>query len=706
MAEFFTASGSFHMNYSFDDSILSGAERDDISWAWPYDRPQKNKNQFTNFKQIRSIILEYFSIPESSELPPPNDVDELLAQLRDCYEIVDLPLDQRNSRSFKGDSGLMLLCNVEGVQVITPDRWFHRSFSVDSESRLILLLFGLPADPVAISQLFKRVLLGRFTQIITIVSVVILAICISLIPTWLQSYIFDTLVPEGSRFLLVQIAIFIFMLHLTALGLNLFNKFIALRLELILGFNLTSLLVHRLILMPSTFFRSFPIGDLQQRINSAHAVRRALQHSFVSLITSVFTVVLNILLIYFKSNSVTLCIYLFLLTLLGPIVDVISACFESFFRYKKLTLSGSLQDSILFPLQSISTVRSLGLEGEMFERFSRLRRRIARLDIKILLIKDILKALSLVLSAFIIAFLFYILSTDSSSSSASSQPDLSSQGMVVLLLSAFSTINGAVKSFSSSLLSFVKVIPDILRFRPILRETCYPTAFPARIHSVEILPIHLQFKIHSESVADNIFRINITPQSNAVILDPDSIGSTQLMSLIYDFGLTETSDIYVSDLQFLSHKRLKIDRDDALHMKRSSVFIAKRTLFSPGSILNNIVDFSNDIDQNRLNQCLECVGISNASGLLDQHVSDVGGTSLPRAPADVSIRLMVARALYLKYRFIMAHQCFDLLENVCITAICNYCKRENLILLASSVSLEKAQLFDEVFEWPNSNSLQ
>ena len=90
--------------------------------------------------------------------------------------------------------------------------------------------------------------------------------------------------------------------------------------ELILGFNLSSVLIYRLINLPVSFLIDLILA-IYSRIGSAHAVRRAMG-SLVAFVTSIFTVTLNILLVYFKSKSLLMCFYLVVFTLFGPFVDV------------------------------------------------------------------------------------------------------------------------------------------------------------------------------------------------------------------------------------------------------------------------------------------------------------------------------------------------------------------------------------------------
>ena len=660
------------MNETSDEFQLSHEESKDIYRAWPY-ASHRQVGETIDLRKIRSDVLDFFGIDESRTADTPASVEHLLFQLREEYGVFDTTIEERTNQSLTGDSGLMMYCNANSIVLIKPDRWLRHPVPIGKDGQIILLLHVLPNQPVSVVQLFKRVLFGRFSQFVTIVGVVCLAVLISLIPTWLQAYIFDTLVPDGSKFLLIQIAAFIFMLRMTSRGLRLFNQFVALRLELILGFQATGLLVHRLTQLPLSFFQTYSVGDLQQRISSAHAVRRALQGSLIAFVTSIFTVILNLLLIYFKSGSLMMCLYLLILTMFGPVVDVVSAGFESYFRLKKLSVAGALQDVILFPLQSLSTVRSLGIESDVFSQFSRLRYRLARLDINLILIRDLLKVFSLLLSALIISFLFYILSTDQSSSISGDQSSLASQGMIVLLLSSFSTINGAVRSFSSSLLSLVKVIPDVIRFRPILnQESLMIQSIASKASTID--SVHIYFQVKSTYDKSLSSSISLGSQVNMALLESRSGYSQDLMRIVSEFGMVNSNTSSIILQRLMINDDRPIDRQNFPSLRRNTIYVDGKSAFLPGSIIDNITDFQATIHRSRLDECLDIFQLPKDDAWLHQNADTLLSELRRGDKTHTQSKIMLVRALYYRFNLILIGRCIDFLDTDEVRSMISYCK--------------------------------
>lgn len=673
------------------DSLLSKEERKSIYSAWPY---SSSGYQLSDLIELRTAILSYFGVHLSTDLERPQSIRSLLDQLRQVFGIVDISLSKSSNHSLSGDSGLILFCSDDSFYLIKPNRWFRQDVPQVDNGTIILLIHSLPPQSASLLQLFKRIIFGRFSQFIIIISVVLIAVMISLIPTWLKSYVFDSLIPDGSKFLLVQLSAFLLMLHVTTHGLRLFNQWVAIRLELILGFNLSSILIYRLINLPASFFNRFNLGDLQQRIGSAHAVRRALQGSLVAFVTSIFTVTLNILLVYFKSKSLLMCFYLVVLTLFGPFVDVISACLESYFRFQRLAIAGSLQDAILFPLQSLSTIRSLGIESDVFSSYSKLRLRLARIEIKLQLLKDALKVFSLVLSALIISFLFYMLSIGEASDSTSKDAaGIASQGMIVLLLSSFSTINAAVRTFSTSLLALVKIIPDILRFRPVIQaqyeSSSILTTATAQITSLDAL-------FHAQGSYDNQeqSRLYVDASSNLVLYDQDKGFSSELMIMLNNFVLNDKQKLRGIS-RITVNKSITIDSSIAKAYCRQSICIDSKILDFPGTVLENITDFSEHYDRTVLVVILSLFDLPSGDEWLSQEYRHYLSTSSSKARPANFVKLMIARALYCRFNIILLNHCIEKLTESEINSVIHYCKKTSVLLVSSTSDSSLPSLFDQ-----------
>jgi len=670
---------------------LSKFEKYLLERAWPF-APKRKAHIETDMGLLRNSILSFFGCTNQGTPYSPLSLSDLLKELREDYGIVDISLGN-SPNSMRGDSGLLLCCQNNGIEVIYPARFRRSKISVNNDSQLVMLIHTLPVKPVGVIALMRRILTGRFLQLLIIAIIALIAVLISLGPTWLQAYIFNNVVPSGQSFLMVQIAAFLLCLKLTSNSLKAFNQFVGLRLELFLGLTTTALLVHRLLISPISIFTKYNVGDLQQRVNSAHAVRRALQQSFVTVITAVFVILLNIVLIFFQTYSIELCLLLLAATAIGPFFDTIMAVIESILRIRKLNISGNLQDAILFPLESLQTVRSLAIESEVFEKFSELRYRIARLVIKIGLLKSSLRALTLSLNALVISLLLYLISSPSALSMLGVATDtngaMPSQGIVILLLSAFSTINGAVRSLSTSLLTLVKVIPDAIRFRPILQSTPVDDKF-IQLAVKKIVSIRVNSMKTQENSHLLLPDIELCFEKSVVLISNNSDLSTQILR----FCAGQNSERLRSQvsLQLLINGQYPITAIDLPAYRRRVEFIGAIPMLLAGTVKENITGYLSSPDQLWLDNCLNICMLKNDQKWMNSPLQ-TGFTPIQHEASSIPLKILIARALYRKPDAIFIDKALDELPQDLTKNIILHCLENKIILAATTDNPNIVDLF-------------
>ena len=675
--------------------IISSEEERLIRRAWPFDE-KKRKSLITDINTLQQEIIQYFGIDGKTHEYVTTSLAECVRMLREKYNIIDIPLEA-GQNSVQGDSGLIIVTHSNGVELIRPDQWRRMKRGSFIEGQVIMLFHGLPQEPANISTLLQRVLRGRSSQLLTIAVVALIAVLISLGPTWLQAYIFNEVVPNGQRYLMIQIAAFLLCIKLTSSGLKLFNQLVGLRLELYLGLNTTALLVDRILSLPASFFERFNIGDLQQRVNSAHALRRVLQQSFVAVITALFVVVLNIALVFFKTYSLELCLILIIATLFGPIVDAVAAIIATYIRLRRLNLAGRLQDSILYPMESIETIRCLGLERDVSIRFSGIRHRIARLDIQLGLISTSLRAITLCLNAGVISVLFYLFSSPETLSwiGADNNGAMPTQGLVVLLLSAFSTINGGVRNLSTSILTLLKVIPDTIRFRPVLR-TSIDTGNIGQGGYIEVKNMKLIDTFNrGKGDKSGSAKTVLIGETLAVLHNNPKIAAAILKTIA---GQRDSNDREIPDYRIIINDDIiKADMVQSI-LGSNSILISGSPVFTAGSIKEFITDYDTFPDMERLEQCIDATGIEMASLDMCKRIeSGVWGRSnLSKTEA---LRIHIARALYSVYPIVVLDGVIDQLANKkAILRLREYCKVMNRILAFSTVTEDIAKICDKYYD--------
>lgn len=675
----------------FYDVHISNEEKTEIEAIWPF----KNKNKSvkeTDLSLLYVAILDHYGLSKKQDHSNPASLAHLLSDLRCLHWIESIPL-KGNSLKLVGDNGLILAVYKDGVRLVEP-RWNGGYPNIDQNYEFAVLLIRCLTDKgTTIVDLMSRLFRKEWKLIVMIVIVALLGVLIGLIPTWLQEYIFDTVVPDGSRFLMVQIGIFLLCLKLTGKSFNVFNSLIGVRIELSLGYKLSAILIQKLLFLQPKFYTEHGIGDLQQRINSAHAFRRAVQNSFVAVITAVIVVICNLGLVYFKTNSLELCLICIGLTLIVPIVDTISSIIESILRLRKLEVAALVEDSILKPMESLATVRSLGIEDYYFKSYAINRKKLARIDISIGILRTLSTVISLIIGSTIIGLLLYWFGKPSSLTGlgVSGAPTTqASQGFIILLLSAFSTANGAVQSFSKSVLMLVKTIPDAIRIHPIITAESAPLA---RLESRNRRLKRVQFNnlgyIDNANSMKTIFQIPklIINQSETVFLfsrqqDICSCMYDNLCDLIYQYAdPISNQSVIINDKDIYNDINSGFYRQQFISLNSSCPWIS-------GTLQEALTGQSVNIDGNWLQLCLSAVDLKfSAEKLTDRY--DMNTSDSIQLTEEQKLKISIARALYLRYDFVIIDRIFDTLSHTVLMSVIDHIKAygQFMIILTSSHEL-------------------
>ena len=460
-----------------------------------------------------------------------------------------------------------------------------------------------------------------------------------------------------------------------------------------LGYKLSAILIQKLLFLQPRFYTAHGIGDLQQRVNSAHAFRRAVQNSFVAVITAIIVVICNLALVYFKTYSLELCLICIGLTLLVPIVDTISSIVESILRLRRLEVAALVEASILKPMESLATVRSLGIEDYYFKLYAINRKKLARIDINIGILRSLTSVVCLIIGSSIIGLLLYWFGSPSSLTGlgvSGGQTIEASQGFIILLLSAFSTANGAVQSFSKSVLMLVKSIPDAIRFRPIITAKSAPLArlefAKNNVKRVEFSNLGVGSKANAINVVFKIPKL-IIDQSDTVFL----FSTQQLVcAKMYD----NLCDLIYQPLDPLSNQSIIINDKD-LYDEVTSVWYRQQFIslnrscpWISGTLHEALTGQSANIDSNWLQLCLSAVELKFSAENLTYRY-DLNTSDSIRLSEEQKLKISIARALYLRYEFIIIDRIFDTMSPTVLLSVIEHIKayKQSMIVLTSSAEL-------------------
>jgi ABC-type transport system involved in cytochrome bd biosynthesis fused ATPase/permease subunit len=264
-----------------------------------------------------------------------------------------------------------------------------------------------------------------------------------------------------------------------------------------------------------------------------------------------------------------------------------------------------------------------------------------------------------------------------------------SQGIVILLLSAFSTINGAVRSLSTSLLTLVKVIPDAIRFRPILQSTPVDDKF-IQLAVKKIVSIRVNSMKTQENSHLLLPDIELCFEKSVVLISNNSDLSTQILR----FCAGQNSERLRSQvsLQLLINGQYPITAIDLPAYRRRVEFIGAIPMLLAGTVKENITGYLSSPDQQWLDNCLNICMLKNDQKWMNSPLQ-TGFTPIQHEASSIPLKILLARALYRKPDAIFIDKALDELPQDLTKNIILHCLENKIILAATTDNPNIVDLF-------------
>ena len=332
----------------------------------------------------------------------------------------------------------------------------------------------------------------------------------------------------------------------------------------------------------------------------------------------------------------------------------------------------------------------------MLFRSAYIRNRIARLDIQLGLIKTSLRAITLCLNAAVISILLYLFSSPETLSwiGADGNGEMPTQGLVILLLSAFSTINGGVRNLSTSILNLVKVIPDAMRFRPILRKQCITSGISARLtKNLTSLTLTRQPTPFDSEVRRQVQTVQLG--DSVAILHNNQQDASMILKTIA--GIPTHTTHGATDLRIIINNASQASDDTQPTLAANALMVNTSPMFTAGSLEEFMTNYDYIPDQERLHQCMNAAGID--LNLFERTTRIESGTAgVTTMDKREGLKIQITRALYSQQAIVVLDGVIDILAMPSVDSLAAYCRQANKMLFASTTSESLANDFDYVYD--------
>jgi NHLM bacteriocin system ABC transporter ATP-binding protein len=571
---------------------------------------------------------------------------------------------------FKHDSGPMVAQTDKGAPVALLPRG-KRAYDcvdpatkvrtkVDAEFAATLGLFAhtfyraLPAGTPSLRGLIKFGMRGMGGDLRTVLMMGAIAAGLGVVNPYLTGQMVDSAIPQGDRFLVVQLGLGMLMAALASAAFKITQGIAVVRIESQVDYVVQAALWDRLLDLPPTFFREFGAGDLANRAGGINAIRGLVAKSGVTAVLGAMSSLGYIFMMLKTSGKLTVAALVITFILVG----VTTICNYLQLRYQRdeMAVKGTIAGLVLQLITGVGKLRVGAAENHAFRVWATKFSQQKRIAFTVGQVQNFSQTFSgsfpTLSSLAMFSTIYYLMST------AKPGEELGlSTGAFIAFNTSFTTFMGAMQSLADSSLSLLRAVPIYERLRPILTtqpETDETRADPGRLKGgIMVSHVHFRYSEDSPWILKDV-TIDIKPGEFVAFVGPSGCGKSTMMRLLLGFEKPGLGALYYDGQDFSSL--------DARLVRQQLGVVLQESRVLPTDIFRNIVGTA----QRSMDEAWEAAemaglaeDIRNMPMGMHTVVSEGGGTF----SGGQRQRLMIARALVNKPKIIFCDEATSALDN-------------------------------------------
>ncbi|NLT20149.1 MAG: NHLP bacteriocin export ABC transporter permease/ATPase subunit [Syntrophomonadaceae bacterium] len=460
--------------------------------------------------------------------------------------------------------------------------------------------------------------------------------------------IFDRVIPDGERMLLIQIGFLLIAIAITTFAFNLTRAFAMHRIEGKTEADLQAAIWDRLLSLPVPFFKDYTAGELAGRAMGISQIRAILSGAVANtMISGIFSIFYMVVLFYY---SWKLALISLLVVLLVMSISLLFGFLQLRYERQLIDLNNTLSGKVFGLLSGVSKIKTSGAEKRAFNNwaqdFSEVRDvtfRNENLGNKMAVFNSTVN----VIATGIIFFSMFKL-----------QGATLGAGKFIAFNSAFSSFLGAMLEISAVVLQLNVIKPLYERTRPILEalpEFNQDKVDPGELNgNIEVSHVNFRYQPDGPLILNDIV-LEINKGDYVGIVGPSGSGKSTLFRLLLGFEKPESGQIY--------YDQQDLENVDIRSIRRQLGVVLQSGQLMQGSIYDNIVAANPGLSINDAWEAARMAGmeddIKNMPMGMHTMVSETGST----LSGGQKQRLLIARAIISRPKIIYFDEATSALDN-------------------------------------------
>lgn len=435
---------------------------------------------------------------------------------------------------------------------------------------------SLPDRRLSLRDIVRFSLWGNNRDIVMLVWMVVLTGLLGLVTPALTGRIFDLIVPQAERQLMVQIGVALLSAALIRSLLELARGIALLRVQNRTDVNLQAAVWDRLLKLPVRFFRKYTAGDLATRAQGVSEMHDILSSTGTTVLFSLPVGVFNFL-VMFRYNM-TLSLWGLGLALLSLVVSVFLNARQIVALRSQYDVQGRLAGLVFQLINGVAKFRIAGAERLAFSAWAREYAKQERYSVRAgrwgVVAHTFFSGYSLLTSLVIFAVV----------AGLSAKGSEFTTGTFLAFNAAFGALVGSLVSMGDNSLALLRLFPLMERTKPIFdaaSEVALDRVSPGPLGGgIEMANIRFRYAEDAPPTLED-FSLHIEPGEFVALVGPSGSGKSTILRLLLGFETPDSGTIFYDgkDLQTL----------DPREVRRQIGVVLQNTSLIPGDIFRNIV---------------------------------------------------------------------------------------------------------------------
>lgn len=459
--------------------------------------------------------------------------------------------------------------------------------------------------------------------------------------------VFDSIIPEGEKGQLLQIAVILSSTALATMLFQMTRSRATMRLEGKMDASLQSAVWDRLLGLPVPFFKHFSAGELAMRALGINQIRMILSGMTLNtILSSLFSVFNLALLFYYDSRLAGVAAGLMVLAI--TVMGYMGYCKVRYER-RILDISNRLSGLMFQLIGSVTKFQVAGAENRAFLRWSREFREQRKMALKRETVANGLMTFNTsfpILSS--IAIFYTMVST------SSPMPP----GQFIGFNSAFMTFMFSLVSLSNSLIGANLIIPLYQRAKPILEtlpEDNNTKISPQPLTgSIEVSHVSFRYQADGPVVLKDV-SFQIHEGDYVAIVGTSGCGKSTLLRILLGFEETETGKIYYNGQD--------LAKVDVRTVRRQLGVVLQNGQLMSGNILSNILGANPRLTIDDAWEAVRMAGLEEDIREMPMGMFTMISEGAGTLSGGQRQRLMIARAIVNKPKILFFDEATSALDN-------------------------------------------